>query len=193
MKGYNETDKYNFAGSRLYRGEHAQRCYERGERGGEKRVFSPPGSWLQRNEVSFSVTEHLPPLSVETNINSELTIWIIYYSENLDITREERCWFRGKLFFLPSQRKKFRTFLNDLNNFLNFLLQIMTLPRTLLGQVYRGRGGKREGESHPGYLSGCLDWSNSTKYHTNLFIASAVFTWPFSISFSSLHYPKGVI
>lgn len=58
-KEYNETDKYNLAGSRLYR-EHAQRCYESGERGGEKRVFSPPGSWLQRNEVPFNVTEHLP-------------------------------------------------------------------------------------------------------------------------------------
>ena len=125
--------------------------------------------------------------------NGELTIWIIYYSESLDITREERCWLRGKLFFLQSQRKKFRTFLDDLNNFLNFSLQIMTLPRTLLGQVYAGREGKRVGESHPGYLSGRSDWSNSTKNHTNLFIPSAVFAWPFSISFSSLHYPKGVI
>ena len=161
------------------------------EKGEVKRGSSPllvPGF---KGMKSHSMSLNTFPLSVETNINSELTIWIIYYSESLDITREDRCWFRGKPFFL--QRKKFWTFLNDLNNFLNFLLQIMTLPRTLLGWVYRGRGGKREGESHPGYLSGCLDWSNSTKNHTNLFIPSAVFTWPFSISFSSLHYPKGVI
>ena len=56
--------KYNLAESRLYRGEHAQRCYKKGEMGGEKRVLSPPGPWLQRNEVPFNVTEHLPPLSV---------------------------------------------------------------------------------------------------------------------------------
>lgn len=165
----------------------------REEKGEVKRGSSPllvPGF---KGMKSHSMSLNTFPHYLYRHINGELTIWIIYYSESLAITKEERCWLRGKPFFLQSQRKKFRTFLDDLNNFLNFPLQIMTLPRTLLGQVYRGRGGKRGGESHPGYLSGCLDWSSSTKNHTNLFIPSAVFTWPFSISFSSLHYPKGVM
>lgn len=41
--------------------------------GGTKRVFFPPGSWLQ-SEVPFKVTEDLSPLSIQTNLNSELTI-----------------------------------------------------------------------------------------------------------------------
>lgn len=64
MKEYSEAGKHDLAGSRLYRGEHVQRSYERGERGGAKRLFSPPGSCLQRNEVPFNVTEDLSPLSV---------------------------------------------------------------------------------------------------------------------------------
>lgn len=42
-------------------------------RGGTKRVFFPSGSWLQ-NEVPLKVTEDLSPLSIQTNLNGELTI-----------------------------------------------------------------------------------------------------------------------
>lgn len=46
---------------RLYRGEHAQRCYERGERGGEKRVFSllvPGSKGMKSHSVSLNTFPH---------------------------------------------------------------------------------------------------------------------------------------